>query len=146
MHRAVTLSNSYADLYVSGGFLSEAGWYENAEKILATSYKLCNTREQDGGRIATKFLTRYQRLSILIYKHLLLSSQTKTCIYLFDDKDKVWIIQKGVVKSIFFIWISEVLSGFFSLEVFSCVTSSCLGRYFLWCGLKPRKRKSSIYK
>ncbi|XP_078362508.1 amyloid protein-binding protein 2-like isoform X1 [Oculina patagonica] len=45
-----------------GGFLSEAGWYEDAEKILSTSYKLCNTKEQDGCRIATKFLTRLLHL------------------------------------------------------------------------------------
>ena len=66
----MTVNNSYPDLFISGGFLSEAGWYENGEKILATSYKLCNTREQDGCRIATKFLTRYQILPILSYDHL----------------------------------------------------------------------------
>lgn len=44
---------------LSGGFLSEGGWYEDAEDVLATSYKFCNTREPEDCKIATKFLTRY---------------------------------------------------------------------------------------
>ena len=44
---------------VLGGFLSEAGWYDDAEKILTVSHKLCNIREPDECRIACKFLTRY---------------------------------------------------------------------------------------
>ena len=90
---------------ISGGFLSEAGWYENGEKILATSYNLCNIREQDGCRIATKFLTRYQRLPILSYEHLFY--QVKQQLVNFsDDNGKVWTIWKESVK------------GFFSLEFF----------------------------
>lgn len=45
-----------------GGFLSEAGWYDDAEKILAVSHKLCNTREPNECRIACKFLTRLLHL------------------------------------------------------------------------------------
>ncbi|XP_067034677.1 amyloid protein-binding protein 2-like [Acropora muricata] len=41
-----------------GGFLSEGGWYEDAEDVLANSYKFCNTRETEDCKIATKFLTR----------------------------------------------------------------------------------------
>lgn len=46
-------------LLLSGGFLSEGGWYEDAEDVLATGYKFCNTREPEDCKIATKFLTRY---------------------------------------------------------------------------------------
>ncbi|RMX52041.1 hypothetical protein pdam_00003706 [Pocillopora damicornis] len=45
-----------------GGFLSEAGWYDDAEKILTVSHKLCNIREPDECRIACKFLTRLLHL------------------------------------------------------------------------------------
>ncbi|XP_015761658.1 PREDICTED: amyloid protein-binding protein 2-like [Acropora digitifera] len=41
-----------------GGFLSEGGWYDDAEDVLANSYKFCNTREPEDCKIATKFLTR----------------------------------------------------------------------------------------
>ncbi|KAK2574365.1 Amyloid protein-binding protein 2 [Acropora cervicornis] len=41
-----------------GGFLSEGGWYEDAEDVLTNSYKFCNTREPEDCKIATKFLTR----------------------------------------------------------------------------------------
>ena len=44
---------------LSGGFLSEGGWYDDAEDVLANSYKFCNTREPEDCKIATKFLTRY---------------------------------------------------------------------------------------
>ncbi|CAH3019390.1 unnamed protein product [Porites evermanni] len=45
-----------------GGFLLEAGWYQDAKKILDTSYKLCNTREPEDCKIAAKLLTRLLHL------------------------------------------------------------------------------------
>lgn len=44
---------------VLGGFLLEVGWYDDVEKILIVSYKLCNIRELDECRIVCKFLIRY---------------------------------------------------------------------------------------
>ena len=52
-------------IYTSGGFLLEAGWYQDAKKILDTSYKLCNTREPEDCKIAAKLLTRFKKLLFL---------------------------------------------------------------------------------
>ena len=54
-------------IYTSGGFLLEAGWYQDAKKILDTSYKLCNTREPEDCKIAAKLLTRYKKLHLSQY-------------------------------------------------------------------------------
>ena len=62
-------------IYSSGSFLLEAGWYQDAKKILDTSYKLCSTREPEDCKIAAKLLTRYKELHLSQYVwHLVLQT------------------------------------------------------------------------
>ena len=57
----------YFMIYSSGSFLLEAGWYQDAKKILDTSYKLCSTKEPEDCKIAAKLLTRYKELHLSVW-------------------------------------------------------------------------------